>query len=47
MNEIEDLKRKKTRDFWKQFRTKTKNKSGNIPLDAFRDFFKNLGGQCF
>jgi hypothetical protein len=47
MNEIEDLRRKKPRDFWKHFRTKTKNKSGNIPLDAFRDFFKNLGGNVF
>ena len=47
MSELESLRRRKPKDFWSHFKTKNKNTNGNIPLDIFRNFFKDLGGNVF
>ena len=42
MQEIENLKKHKPKDFWKYFKSKTKSAKNNISLDEFKLFFENL-----
>ena len=42
MKEIEDLKSRKPRDFWKYFKSKKSAHNTNIPLEEFKTFFDNL-----
>jgi len=42
MAEIESLKSKKPKDFWKLFKSKNKSNCNKIPLDVFKEYFENL-----
>jgi len=47
MIEIEALRKSKPREFWKKFKAKSTNKSDQIPLNTFRDFFLRSWCKCF
>ena len=42
MAEIESLKNKKPKEFWKFFKSRYKGNSNKIPLDVFKEYFENL-----
>ena len=42
MIEIESLKSKKPKEFWKYFKSKNKLNENTISINAFKDYFENL-----
>ena len=47
MQEIENLRKRKPKDFWKYFKTKSKPTEDNISIEAFREYFSNLSDGMF
>jgi len=47
VTELESLKNKKPKDFWKYFKSKRKNKGEMISLDNFRSFFSSISSGIF
>ena len=47
VQEIENLRHSKPKDFWKYFRNKKKNNSKQISLEAYHEYFSKLGNDIF